>query len=43
LLNDNRATPSVFVVDESGFVLWSYVGQSAIDRPFTRHILDQLP
>lgn len=43
LLNDNRATPSVFIVDESGLVTWAYVGQNANDRPSTQEILDQLP
>jgi len=43
LLNDKRATPSVFIVDESGLVTWAYVGQNANDRPHTQQILDQLP
>ena len=43
LLNDNRATPSIFIVDESGLVVWRYVGQDANDRPTTQQILDRLP
>jgi alkyl hydroperoxide reductase subunit AhpC len=43
LLNDKRAAPSVFIVDESGLVTWAYVGQDANDRPLTQQILDQLP
>jgi alkyl hydroperoxide reductase subunit AhpC len=43
LLNDKRATPSVFIVDENGLVAWAYVGQNANDRPLTQQILDQLP
>jgi peroxiredoxin len=41
-LNDSRAAPSVFVVDESGIVTWVYIGLSASDRPSTQQILDQL-
>jgi alkyl hydroperoxide reductase subunit AhpC len=43
LFNDKRATPSVFIVDESGLVTWAYVGRNANDRPSTQQILDQLP
>jgi peroxiredoxin len=42
-LNDQRATPSVFVVDESGIVTWSYIGLSVSDRPSAQQILNQLP
>ncbi len=42
LLNDNLATPSVFIVEEDGLVVWSYVGQHANDRPTVQQILDQL-
>lgn len=42
LLNDNLATPSVFVVEENGLVVWSYVGRHANDRPTAQQILDQL-
>lgn len=43
LLGDSLATPSVFIVDESGLVTWACVGQNANDRPSTQQILDQLP
>ena len=43
LLNDKRAAPSVFIVDENGLVAWAYVGKDANDRPLTQLILDQLP
>ncbi len=43
LLNDNRATPSIFVVDETGLVTWAYVGQNISDRPSIQQILDHLP
>ena len=42
-LNDSRATPSVFVVDESGIVTWVYIGLGVSDRPSTQKILNQLP
>lgn len=42
LLGDNRATPSVFIVDETGAVTWAYVGQDTYDRPSAQQILDQL-
>lgn len=42
LLNDKRATPSIFIVDEDGFITWTYVGQHANDRPSVQKILDQL-
>jgi len=42
LLNDERATPSVFIVDQAGFITWLYVGQDFSDRPSTQEILDQL-
>ncbi len=43
LFNDKRATPSVFIVDESGLVTWAYVGRNVNDQPHTQQILDQLP
>jgi peroxiredoxin len=43
LLGDGIATPSVFIIDTSGDVVWSYVGQSASDRPGVGVILENLP
>jgi len=43
LLNDNTATPSVFVIDEQGRVFWSYIGKDANDRPSASQILEQIP
>jgi peroxiredoxin len=43
LLGDGIATPSVFIIDTSRQVVWSYVGQSAADRPSVGTILDNLP
>ncbi|GAB4536319.1 MAG: hypothetical protein Kow0063_21650 [Anaerolineae bacterium] len=43
LLGDHIATPAVFIVDSSGEIVWSYVGQSAADRPGVETILENLP
>ena len=43
LLGDGIATPSVFIIDASGKIVWSYVGQSASDRPGVVAILENLP
>ena len=43
LLNDNTATPSVFVIDTQGRVVWSYIGKDANDRPSALQILEQIP
>ena len=43
LLGDGIATPSVFVIDTSGHIVWSYVGQNAADRPGVQTILENLP
>jgi len=43
LLGDRLATPSVFIIDTSGRVVWSYVGRSPGDRPRAQAILEQLP
>lgn len=43
LLGDGVATPAVFIVDKSGQIAWSYVGQSASDRPTAQTVLDHLP
>ena len=43
LLGDGVATPSVFIVDADGYVVWSYVGQHAADRPGADTILSHLP
>jgi peroxiredoxin len=42
IFNDNRATPAVFIVDESGLITWVYVGKNTNDRPSAQQILDQL-
>ncbi len=43
LLGDGVATPSVFIVDADGTIVWSYVGQNAADRPGADTILSHLP
>jgi len=43
LLGDSIATPAVFVIDTSGQIVWSYVGQNAGDRPSVEMILENLP
>lgn len=43
LLGDGIATPSVFIIDKSGHLVWSYVGRSAGDRPSVETILGNLP
>lgn len=43
LLGDGVATPAVFIVDTSGRIHWSYVGQNAADRPSAQTILENLP
>ena len=43
LLGDGVATPSVFVIDTGGRIVWSYVGQDANDRPSAKEVLSRLP
>ena len=43
LLNDNVATPAVFIIDTSGKIVWSYIGQHIQDRPSNVEILANLP
>jgi peroxiredoxin len=43
LLGTGYAAPSVFVIDTSGDIVWSYVGQSATDRASATAVLEHLP
>jgi peroxiredoxin Q/BCP len=43
LLGDGVATPSVFIIDKSGQIVWSYIGQTVSDRPSNQTILENLP
>ncbi len=40
LLNDGVAAPAVFVIGEGRVIQWSYVGESASDRPSAGTILE---
>lgn len=42
LLQDNVATPSVFIINPAGQIVWSYVGQTLNDRPDNQTILENL-
>jgi peroxiredoxin len=43
LLGDGVATPAVFIIDRSGEIVWSYIGQNANDRPDAQTVLENLP
>jgi peroxiredoxin len=43
LLGDGVDTPSVFVIDPSGHIVWLYIGKSDSDRPKPDEILAHLP
>ena len=43
LLGDGVATPSVFVIDPAGRIVWSYVGKDANDRPSPADVLSHVP
>ena len=43
LLGDDRAAPSVFVIETDGYIAWSHVGWHPGDRPSAQTILEQLP
>lgn len=43
LLGDNVATPSIFIIDKAGQLVWSHIGQNVSDRPSNQTILANLP
>jgi len=43
LLGDGVATPSVFIINKTGQIVWSYISQDANDRPSSDTILANLP
>jgi peroxiredoxin len=43
LLGDGYAAPATFIIDQSGKIVWSYVGRDAADRPTPQVILEHLP
>lgn len=42
-LGDGVAAPSVFIVDPNGYIVWSYIGQNAFDRPTVDEVIAHLP
>lgn len=42
-LGDGVATPAVFIIDPSGNIVWSYIGQDINDRPHNQIILENIP
>ena len=42
LLDDDLATPSMFIIDTEGVIRWKYIGNSAGDRPELSTIKEQL-
>ena len=43
LLGDGVATPSVFIIDDSKTVVWSYIGDNISDRAELKDILSNIP
>lgn len=43
LLGTGYATPSTFVIDTDGSIVWSYIAQSRTDRPSANIVRDQIP
>ncbi len=43
LLGDGIATPAVFILDKSGQIVWSYIGQNSNDRVDNKTIFENLP
>jgi peroxiredoxin len=43
LLGDGLATPSIFVINRAGQIVWSYISKDANDRPASAVILSHLP
>ncbi len=42
-LGDGLAAPAVFIINKSGQIAWSYIGQNVGDRPNNQTILENLP
>ncbi|MEE8389614.1 MAG: hypothetical protein V3S14_02310 [Anaerolineae bacterium] len=42
LLSDQRAAPSVFIIDPDGRIVWSRVGRNSTDRPSAQEMLKEL-
>jgi peroxiredoxin len=43
LLGDGVAAPAVFVIDQTGQIVWSYIGKDYSDRPTNEMILANVP
>jgi alkyl hydroperoxide reductase subunit AhpC len=43
LMGDQKAAPSVFVIDADGRIVWRYIGKGPGDRPSVGQILEHLP
>lgn len=43
LLDDGIAAPSVFIINQKGEIVWSYIGKNASDRPSNQTILENIP
>jgi peroxiredoxin len=43
LLGDGVATPSIFIINKAGQIVWSYIGQDVNDRPNNETILSKIP
>lgn len=43
VFNDNAAAPAVFIIDEFGHVIWTYIGKNSNDLPLAIKILVQIP
>ena len=42
-LGDGVATPSIFIINPDGEIVWSYIGQNLSDRPTIEIILENIP
>ena len=43
LLGDGAAAPAVFIINQTGQIVWQHIGQNSNDRPAVQAILDNLP
>jgi peroxiredoxin len=43
LLKDGVDTPSVFVIDPAGHIIWSHISKDVSDRPNSVEILTHIP
>jgi peroxiredoxin len=43
LLGDGVATPSIFIINKAGQIVWSHVAQNISDRPDNATIMANLP